>query len=345
MNDSNIHPARSSSLADLVQKPLSLPHHPQKTDSDGSQQERNHQVSPVALARASAEVSKTGRIQTEASSKSPYRKQRLRQGAFSSLTNKDLTSSAQVAIVRELQVRNVRCVEGSTEVIGKEKEGEKETRTMLLEENRSLRIELEEVRYRLRKVQNACRKQRKNGARKDKLLQKYRTQLVGLFEADSDMFGRKLGRDCVLSHVNSQKQKRADGVSDSNSQDEEWSSYSFQSASVEHEQWEEGRGSADYVGAKAIERKKGRTRAPAWTQEEEVIFMQAYAKHGCRWKLFQDSLPGRSRRQIQSHGSYLIRQGKLLKKNSRPWQRRKPGVGSMKEATTEGEMKDHSEED
>lgn len=67
-----------------------------------------------------------------------------------------------------------------------------------------------------------------------------------------------------------------------------------------------------------------RTRAPAWTAEEESIFMDAYSKYGCQWKMFQDALPGRSRRQIQSHGSYLIRQGKLTKKNSRPWQRRKP---------------------
>lgn len=63
------------------------------------------------------------------------------------------------------------------------------------------------------------------------------------------------------------------------------------------------------------------TRAPAWTADKESKFMDEYEY---RWKMFQNALLKRSRRQIKSHGSYLIRQRTLLNKNSRPWQWQKP---------------------
>lgn len=219
-------------------------------------------------------------------------------------------------------------------------EKEAPERTELLEENRLLRIELESVKYRLQKVELAYRKHKAKLQLKETLLAKYRHQLVEVFEAGrGDLFEvnkTKYVTDSAGNVVGSKRDdthSKVDGESISNSQEEEWSTNSGPSVSqaYEEEKSEERRrrGSKDpYSRSEARIRKQRRTRAPAWTPQEEIIFMQAYNKHGCRWKLFQDSLPGRSRRQIQSHGSYLIRQGKLLKKNSRPWQRRKPREGS-----------------
>lgn len=230
-------------------------------------------------------------------------------------------------------------------------------RTELLEENRLLRIELESVRYRLRKAESTNRKHRTELQLKETLLAKYRHQLVEVFEAGGeDLFDvnkTKYVTDSAGNAVGSKRDdinSKVDGESISNSQEEEWSTNSGPSISqaYEEEKSEEQRrrGHRDpFARSEATIRKQRRTRAPAWTAQEEIVFMQAYNKHGCRWKLFQDSLPGRSRRQIQSHGSYLIRQGKLSKKNSRPWQRRKPREGSaavaptisVKEAEAEGE--------
>lgn len=229
-------------------------------------------------------------------------------------------------------------------------------RTDLLEENRLLRIELDNLKYGLRKVESNFHKCRKELNLKEVLLAKYRQQLVELFEAGGgDLFevskpkhvADSAGNGAGLKHDDTNS--KLDGESISNSQEEDSSTYSPSiSQAYDEEKSEEQRRRGDkdpYARSEATIRKHRRTRAPAWTPQEELIFMQAYNKHGCRWKLFQDSLPGRSRRQIQSHGSYLIRQGKLLKKNSRPWQRRKPGSGSaaaapsisVREADAEGE--------
>lgn len=344
MNDSNLPPAPTASLAELVNK---TPNHPTHSGSDGSQQERNHQVPTTLHIGPFAEGSRTGRIHTDASSKT-YRKPRPRgigvrmAPDLSSLTHKDHASSALVPVVGGV-LRNARDAEGSTEMIGKE--AGKEARSELLEENRMLRIELERVKYRLGRIEGICRKQRKQSVCKDKLLEKYRTQLVGLFEGENEVFPRRQGRDYLLSHGNSHKHVQDERESISNSQEEDWSCHTIRSGSELNEEWQEGRVNGEYSVRKGRIRKKGRTRAPAWTREEEDIFMQAYEKHGCRWKLFQESLPGRSRRQIQSHGSYLIRQGKLLKKNSRPWQRRKLTrvSESRKEGEIDGDTKDGSE--
>lgn len=234
----------------------------------------------------------------------------------------------------------------------------KESRTDLLEENRDLRIELERVKYRLRKADAQCKRYKKDTVQKDALLAKYRSQLVGLFEAGEDDFFHLSkrrpssprspeNRDRERDHERKQDENsRVDGESISNSQEEDWSTYSAPSASYDHDQSEDRRRNSErdpYSRADGGIRKVRRTRAPAWTPEEEVIFMDAYNKHGCRWKLFQDSLPGRSRRQIQSHGSYLIRQGKLRKKNSRPWQRRKPLVSVPSSSLKDAEIEETAE--
>eukprot|EP00177_Eucheuma_denticulatum_P008084 GFKZ01014735.1.p1 GENE.GFKZ01014735.1~~GFKZ01014735.1.p1 ORF type:complete len:427 (-),score=44.67 GFKZ01014735.1:619-1899(-) len=214
-------------------------------------------------------------------------------------------------------------------------------RSDLLEENRLLRIELEDLKYRMRKAESAHHKMKKDLVRKENLLEKYRQQLVDRFEAgDGDLFQVNKAKYSADSPGNPTPSKRVDdlnskvdGESISNSQEEDSSTYSGPSIShaYDEEKSEDRRrrGEKDPYGrSDATIRKHRRTRAPAWTAQEELLFMQAYSKHGCRWKLFQDVLPGRSRRQIQSHGSYLIRQGKLSKKNSRPWQRRKPRIGN-----------------
>lgn len=67
-----------------------------------------------------------------------------------------------------------------------------------------------------------------------------------------------------------------------------------------------------------------RRRFSVWTEDEERIFFDAYKVFGCKWKKIQESLPCKTRQQIQSHGSYLIKQGILTKFNSRNWTRRCP---------------------
>lgn len=229
----------------------------------------------------------------------------------------------------------------------------------LLEENRVLRIEMDNLQRSLRKYQARCSGLKKELRTKERLLNKYREQLVELFETGEgdivpvnknkygeDQSPRKgVGDNTAVDAINS----KIDGESISNSHDGDWSSYSGPSMSIGYdedksEERRRGLGRDGYAPSEATIRKHRRTRAPAWTQQEELIFKEQFNKHGCRWKHFQEYLPGRSRRQIQSHGSYLIRQGKLPRKNSRPWQRRKPrneaGAGpssAVKHAEVQGE--------
>lgn len=219
----------------------------------------------------------------------------------------------------------------------------KDSRTELLEENRNLRIRLEASKDRLRRFEALSKRQKKAMIEKDALLNKYRAQFVGLFE-DGDEHVVKIdlskakGASPTRDTNNAQgrrpeRESKVEEETMSHSQEEDWSYYSGGSGGshmYDGERSEDRARNSERDAACQSEmtnRKHRRTRAPAWTQEEEQVFMEAYRKFGCQWKMFQDSLPGRSRRQIQSHGSYLIRQGKLLKKNSRPWQRRKPRNG------------------
>lgn len=236
------------------------------------------------------------------------------------------------------------------------KEAQVPQRSELLEENRGLRIELDRIKYRLRKIESSYHKQKKDLLVKDSHLTKYRSQLIALFESgDGDLFQVNKAKYARIADGITQAEtpeevakqddpnSKVEGESVSNSQEEDWSSYSGPSNSMAYddeksEDLRRRREKDPYARSEATIRKHRRTRAPAWTPEEEVIFMDAYSKHGCRWKLFQDSLPGRSRRQIQSHGSYLIRQGKLSKKNSRPWQRRKPRPGAPSSSVREVEV-------
>lgn len=84
------------------------------------------------------------------------------------------------------------------------------------------------------------------------------------------------------------------------------------------------------------------TRQPAWTHGEENNLMEAY-RHYIHCKLFQDALPKGSRRQIQSHGPCLIREEKLLKKYSRPWQRQKTCAEANGGVDLDGNVEVHAE--
>ena len=367
--------------------PLQLIHRPRTPNSDdGSQQERNHQRPPISnLPRLPppGDGSRTARNSQniETSPKHNYRKRNLANPAptppdFSSLTQKpDDHASSVIHHPPRVRVSPQRPdqshpekrlrpegIEGSTEVlpsINPEQQSPssklrrrslgKDSRFDLLEENRALRIDLENAKYRIRKLESIRRRQKKDVEKRDLLLNRYRSQLVGLFETgDDDMFRITKPRAIRASSRSPENHddkdpSRMDGESISNSQHEEedWSAYSAPSESYDPDRSDELKRNQDrtlYARTEDGIRKHRRTRAPAWTPQEEERFLEAYAKHGCRWKMFQEALPGRSRRQIQSHGSYLIRQGKLPKKNSRPWQRRKPVSGVPSSSVKEAEI-------
>lgn len=220
----------------------------------------------------------------------------------------------------------------------------KDGRVELLEENRMLRVQLDAAKYRARRMESDVKRLRRLLFKRDSALAKYRAQLVGLFEEGDDgvvqiqprasLAGTE-GPETVMRLDRTSKDglratSRLEGESFSYSLDhdpeqDDWLSFSAGSAgspTYDTERFDDGGRGIGGNQSEGTLRK--RTRAPAWSAEEEMKFMETYDKYGCQWKMFQNALPGRSRRQIQSHGSYLIRQGKLTKKNSRPWQRRKP---------------------
>ncbi|KAF6005107.1 hypothetical protein F1559_000579 [Cyanidiococcus yangmingshanensis] len=64
-----------------------------------------------------------------------------------------------------------------------------------------------------------------------------------------------------------------------------------------------------------------RRRYSIWSDEEERIFYDAYARYGCKWNRIKVFLPRKTRQQVQSHGAYLIKRGVIKKFNSRRWTR------------------------
>ncbi|EME30699.1 hypothetical protein Gasu2_49440 [Galdieria sulphuraria] len=76
--------------------------------------------------------------------------------------------------------------------------------------------------------------------------------------------------------------------------------------------WEGDPSRSSYAGNEGVESKRGRH--SIWKPEEERLFDEGFHRYGCRWKLIQENLlPNKSRQQIQSHGTYLLRQGRLRK--------------------------------
>jgi len=66
-------------------------------------------------------------------------------------------------------------------------------------------------------------------------------------------------------------------------------------------------------------RKSGTRRNALWSAEDDEKFTQAYNTYGKSWKSIHECLPDKTREQVQSHGQYLIRIGKLedVKGNSK----------------------------
>jgi len=56
---------------------------------------------------------------------------------------------------------------------------------------------------------------------------------------------------------------------------------------------------------------KIRRQNAVWTPEEDELFIQAYKRHGKSWKAIHSLIQSKTREQVQSHGQYMIRTGKL----------------------------------
>jgi len=56
---------------------------------------------------------------------------------------------------------------------------------------------------------------------------------------------------------------------------------------------------------------KVRRQNAVWTPEEDELFIQTYKRYGKSWKAIHSVMQGKTREQVQSHGQYMIRTGKL----------------------------------
>lgn len=347
---------------------------PRPESNDGSQQERNHQRPPGKCSRRlpPGSVSRTGRTSADTSPKLSRKRKLTAPIDISSLNPKPDDHASSVVNPaghdgrfqmspkhvhnedglddddhdsRRMRSRN-NADESPTKAL--RRISAKDGRMELLEENRMLRVQLDAAKYRARRMENDLKRLRRILSKRDSVLSKYRSQLVGLFEEGDDGVVQIQARsspgapdvpesvlrlDRTSKDVMRRTSNRLEGESFSYSLDhdpdqDDWMSFSSGaggSPTYDTERYDDGGRSAGRdPGNQSEATLRKRTRAPAWSAEEELKFMETYNKYGCQWKMFQNALPGRSRRQIQSHGSYLIRQGKLTKKNSRPWQRRKP---------------------
>jgi hypothetical protein len=74
----------------------------------------------------------------------------------------------------------------------------------------------------------------------------------------------------------------------------------------------------------SVDPKHKMRRHSVWSEEEDCMFRRAYATFGCKWNRIKSFLPNKTRQQVQSHGTYLIKRGVIRKFNSRSWTRRQP---------------------
>jgi len=58
-------------------------------------------------------------------------------------------------------------------------------------------------------------------------------------------------------------------------------------------------------------KRKGTRRNALWSTEDDELFAKVYNVYGKSWKTIHNFLPNKTREQVQSHGQYLIRIGKL----------------------------------
>lgn len=62
---------------------------------------------------------------------------------------------------------------------------------------------------------------------------------------------------------------------------------------------------------KPDKKRKGTRRNALWSTEDDELFAKVYNVYGKSWKTIHNFLPNKTREQVQSHGQYLIRIGKL----------------------------------
>jgi len=62
----------------------------------------------------------------------------------------------------------------------------------------------------------------------------------------------------------------------------------------------------------------GLRRGQIWTPEEDKLFCELYTIHGKQWKLIHESFPEKTRGQVQSHGQYFLRIGRLTEPFGQP---------------------------
>jgi hypothetical protein len=65
------------------------------------------------------------------------------------------------------------------------------------------------------------------------------------------------------------------------------------------------------LNSKPEKRKKGPRRNALWSAEDDELFTKVYNVYGKSWKTIHTFMPDKTREQVQSHGQYLIRIGKL----------------------------------
>eukprot|EP01113_Clastostelium_recurvatum_P043923 TRINITY_DN7344_c0_g1_i1.p1 TRINITY_DN7344_c0_g1~~TRINITY_DN7344_c0_g1_i1.p1 ORF type:complete len:480 (+),score=99.98 TRINITY_DN7344_c0_g1_i1:214-1653(+) len=81
-------------------------------------------------------------------------------------------------------------------------------------------------------------------------------------------------------------------------------------------------------GDKGSGKKKLRRNA-LWTESDDEEFTRLYTQHGKSWKTIHSFMPSKTREQIQSHGQYLIRVGKLVDVELGSRKRRKKNDGEQ----------------
>lgn len=197
----------------------------------------------------------------------------------------------------------------------------------LLKENRELRKKVEHLMKHNMKLMQGI-KDRDHKAYKQKLrLAKYRKALLRFFEQEAPSeASSSTGEDesdesedrkfmpikKEKSVVPAQSPSPVDTVisftSPNTTLDYEFDDVSPDSAMNNHKK---RKFDGDPDSAPERKRKSGTRRNALWSVEDDEKFTQAYNMFGKSWKSIHECLPDKTREQVQSHGQYLIRIGKL----------------------------------
>jgi hypothetical protein len=70
-------------------------------------------------------------------------------------------------------------------------------------------------------------------------------------------------------------------------------------------------GAGEFGELEPDKKRRGPRRNALWTPEDDEMFQKVYNVYGKSWKTIHSYMPGKTREQVQSHGQYLIRIGKL----------------------------------